>query len=425
VVDPFVQEEMDRYGGRLAVHYQTPLIENDAVYMEVKTGHWSQDWSTQSWSESAMKWTDGQLVTAWSYPSEWVPPPPGPDRGWEPEFQPAAVAGYLYLPGPRGSVDKVAAATGWRTARIAPFHDRADVYVAGPLVAASDGRIYYTVVSVAAKPGGSPERGWLVRVDPSGHAVVKSFASLFRSAVTCDSTACRSLRPALNAAVAIGPDGTVFAVGRADADPEYWSIAALDGELKAKWAWAAWTTGSDISTDYRVVDDSSASPVALPDGGVLFGVASQSNVGGHLLRFDANGHLSVSYDYGWDATPAVTRRGATYSIVLKDNTLRSGHTSLVQLTPGLRPEWRFMACVDPASGCDPAREWCTTSVAIDGAGTVIGTNEDGYLYEVNGGRLLGKVSLGARVVEAYTPVAIGPDGRIYAQVGGHMGVYGS
>src|SRR5215472_9790714 len=108
VVDPFVQEEMDRYGGRLAVHYQTPLIENDAVYMEVKTGHWSQDWSTQSWSESAMKWTDGQLMTAWSYPSEWVPPPPGPDRGWEPEFQPAAVAGYLYLPGPRGSVDKVA-----------------------------------------------------------------------------------------------------------------------------------------------------------------------------------------------------------------------------------------------------------------------------------------------------------------------------
>ncbi len=195
--------------------------------------------------------------------------------------------------------------------------------------------------------------------------------------------------------------------------------------MNANWVWTSWRDGKSRLTDGLVLDDSSASPVALPDGGVLFGVASQSNASGYLHRFDASGHLVASYDYGWDATPAVIKRGSTYSVVLKDNTLRSQHTSLVQLSSSLRPEWRYVTCVDPRSGCDPTTEWCISSVAIDTAGMVIGTNEDGYLYEVKSGHLVTRVSLGVRVVEAYTPVVIGPDGRVYVQVGGHLYVYGS
>src|SRR5262249_20812483 len=84
------------------------------------------------------------------------------------------------------------------------------------------------------------------------------------------------------------------------------------------------TMGVDPATNdapsARAIDSSSSSPVALPDGGVLYGSYSNYNgARGHLLKFDQAGALAASFDFGWDTTPAVWMHGDTYSIVIKDN----------------------------------------------------------------------------------------------------------
>src|SRR6476620_9518273 len=53
--DPFTEQiRHDPQGnGGLRVHYQVPLVDEDGVFIELKTGNWTSiaHWETQTWNE--------------------------------------------------------------------------------------------------------------------------------------------------------------------------------------------------------------------------------------------------------------------------------------------------------------------------------------------------------------------------------------
>src|SRR5262245_14778983 len=65
VYDPFVDKETQGpYAeGDLLVHYQTPLLDDNEVYMEFKTGQFSniKNWQVQTWGERKYVWSGNQL----------------------------------------------------------------------------------------------------------------------------------------------------------------------------------------------------------------------------------------------------------------------------------------------------------------------------------------------------------------------------
>jgi hypothetical protein len=70
-------------------------------------------------------------------------------------------------------------------------------------------------------------------------------------------------------------------------------------------------------------------------------------------------------------------------------------------------------------------EWCVNAPAVDGLGTVFANSEDGNLYEVRNGVLVNTVFTNLAIGAAYTPLSIGPDGRIYTQNDGILFVIGN
>ena len=81
-----------------------------------------------------------------------------------------------------------------------------------------------------------------------------------------------------------------------------------------------------------------------------------------------------------------------------------------------------MACVPAES---PGFEWCVNQPAIDAGGVAYANSEDGSLYAIGpDGSQRESIFLNLALGAAYTPVSIGPDGRIYAQNDGHLLVVG-
>jgi hypothetical protein len=195
----------------------------------------------------------------------------------------------------------------------------------------------------------------------------------------------------------------------------------------------------------RAIDDSSSSPVALPDGGVLFGAYTRYNGSrGHLFALDARGHVVGTYDFGWDSTPAVWSHEGTYSIVIKDNHYGQdengvdlGPYYITQLDRWLQVEWRFLStnrlsCRLQAEGgmlCADDHphgfEWCINAPAVDRNGVVYANSEDGNVYAIaQGGALRSRFFLNMAVGAAYTPLALDLAGRIYTLNDGHFSVVG-
>jgi len=210
-----------------------------------------------------------------------------------------------------------------------------------------------------------------------------------------------------------------------------------------------------------VLDESTASPVVAPDGSILFGTSTRYNYAqGHLMKFAPDGSFLAAYPFGWDTTPAIYLHGGTYSVVLKDNqygglgsycddgtACPSDRTAnnpaspeayfIAQLSPDLTVEWRWqntnaLSCARAASGppsCvadHPAGfEWCANAVAVDRLGVVYANSEDGNLYAIRqGGTLRDHLFLDLAIGAAYTPFAIGGDGKLYTQNDGHLFVVG-
>ena len=528
--DPFTAAEqqdaqIDTGEADLLAHYQSPLIARDWLYMEVKTGWYTacdpdggpnqpgcgpQSWDTETWNEEAWQWQNGALVGQWTHASSWKPEPSWL-VDWEPVFQPVISGGFVYVPEAGGAVAKLAADSGTVVATISPFAlsdggTPIDTYVAGALAADGQGNVFYDVLQL------SPPQGFLVRVGADDSVQTADFASLNPAAPAatdrCYETfgdeanppplpwpppdvngapvlppqgACGAQRPAINAAPAIAPDGTVYVVSRAANNPAYSYLVAVNPDLTPKWAASlrdrlndgcGVTTPSDANTLSSkfvrathcrtgarqgvdpetnlkpaglVVDASSSSPVVLPDGSVLYGALSYYNADrGHLMRFDANGRFTGSYDFGWDDTPAVFASDGGYAIVTKDNHYfepdgTPGPYFVTQLGPDLKPMWQFastntLSCERDGSGAvhcgddgehPTGFEWCVNAPAVDKHGVVFANSEDGYVYAIaQKGQLLSRYFLQLSIGAAYTPVALDGQGRIYALNGGTMRVIG-
>jgi hypothetical protein len=71
-------------------------------------------------------------------------------------------------------------------------------------------------------------------------------------------------------------------------------------------------------------------------------------------------------------------------------------------------------------------EWCINQPAIDATGVAFGNSEDGSLYSLErDGSRRQVLFLDAALGAAYTPVAIGPDGVVYAQNFGRLFAVGA
>jgi hypothetical protein len=224
------------------------------------------------------------------------------------------------------------------------------------------------------------------------------------------------------------------------------------------------TPGVDPTTNAPgsgvIIDQASSSPTALPDGSVLFGAQTNYNAfRGHMFKFSSAGAFQGAYDFGWDSTPAIYSHGGTYSIVLKDNhygtglycrtggsfctPLPDGPYYITQLDPNLNVQWKFQStntqsCSRGSGGgitCTTTNpngfEWCINMPAVDSSGNVYVTSEDGNLYVLPQGNsgvfTTATANLFLNLAEgaAYTPLSIGPDGKLYTQNDGHLFVVGN
>ncbi len=284
---------------------------------------------------------------------------------------------------------------------------------------------------------------------------------------------CGTQRPGVNVAPAIAPDGTVYTVSRAHFDLTVGYMVAANSDLTPKWHASlgrrlhdgcgflvpiakrknqpdacreGTTPGVDPTTNDwgsgLVYDQASSTPTVLPDGSVLMGVITNYNgFRGHLMKFSDVGEFLGAYDFGWDSTPAVYPHDGTYSIVIKDNhypgglycsfagnpickPLPAGPYDITQLSADLKPEWSFKnTTIDKKHR--HGYEWCINAPAIDAKGVVYVNSEDGHVYVLGpGGKLQSKLFLQLALGAAYTPLSLGPDGKIYTQNDGELFVVG-
>jgi hypothetical protein len=304
---------------------------------------------------------------------------------------------------------------------------------------------------------------------------------------TAPTVPCGSQRPGINVAPAIGPDGTIYTASRAHglraAGERYSYLIALSSDLTLKWAASlrdrlndgcnndagtfpgAWfpangtpggcrigtTPGVDPQTNQlpagRVTDLGTSSPVVAPDGSILYGAETTYNGSrGHLFRFTAAGAFAGVYGFGWDTTPAIYPHDRTFSVIVKDNTygknangVDTGPFYIRQLSADISTvEWSFrsantQSCRRTAEGSltcvadhPNGFEWCINAPAVDAVGDVYANSEDGKLYVIGqGGIERGSLFTNLALGAAYTPLALGADGRIYTQNDGHLFVIGS
>ena len=454
----------------------------------------------ETWSVQALRWRGEELLPAWTFTSDWQP---SRVFGKESLFQPAMSGDSVYVPGGGGTVLQVAKSDGRVVRRFNPFGGTVDpsAFTSGGLTLDAQGTLFYNVLKPEQTPGAPDDvHGWLVRVSPDGKIAMADYRTLVpgapRQADLCyeEFTSelplppppgpggtpalpaqgpCLSQRAALNLAPAVGPDGTVFTVTHAHnprGGRNYGYVVALNRDLTLKWATSlrdilddgcgvlvpygtdpfdcrpGAALGVDPYTNLRpaagVDDGSTASPVVLPDGGIVYGTRNFYNFQrGHLMKFDRAGRYVANYDYGWDITPAVHRHDGTYSMYLKDLHYDDvGPQNVTRLDAGLKKEWSSantetrtcerqpdgtVSCVDEGNHPN-GFEWCISAPAVDRDGTLYGLSADGNFYVVDSqGNQREKVFLSRTIASAYTPVTLDSRGRVYAQNNGRLYVLGS
>lgn len=435
--DPFVKKEQAESDGGakgdLLVHYQVPLVDGDSAFLEYKTGFYHScdppgsghpypcgpnDWNTEIWNERAFTWRNGSLVEAWNFQSDWKPEPNSGAHGkgkhlegWEPVFHAAIWNGFLFVPGFSGSIYKLKESDGTLVAHYTPFGTDPSTFVSGPLTVDNGGNLYYNALALdATNPWTVDIRGaYLVKLTPQGMIKKVSFSTLSQGSPDCgDPAVYGSQRPGINVAPAVSADGkTVYTISRAHFDPAHGCVVAANANLTSNWHNTLITSGF---AGY-VEDNASSSPSVAPDGSILYGADGVGR--GYLMKFSSSGNYLTSYAFGWDLTPTIYAHDGTYSVIIKDNYYGGGPYYITQLNANLGIEWQFLSPTN--------KEWCVNAPAVDGSGTVYANSEDGNVYAIKqGGTLKGKLFLKKAIGAAYTPIAIGRDGKLYTENDGEM-----
>jgi hypothetical protein len=438
IFDPFVSKEKAESGGELLAHYQVPLVDGNSVFLEVKTGKYvscdppgsgqpfpcgPDDWRTQIWNERGFIWKNGALVELWNFKTDWKPElntDPG-DRinhffGWEPVFHSALWNGFVFVPGLGGTIYKLKESDGTQVAHYNPFSSIiGNRFVSGPLTIDSAGNVYYNVLQLDPTNPWSVDvkNSWLVKVTPGGSVVKVSYSKL-----SAQGNSDGSQRPAINLAPAVSADGaTIYTATVAHFNDEDAYFVAVNSNLTPRWHTSLTNLDNGQITGL-IFDLSTASPVVLPDGNLVYGVLIPGSNRGAMLKFSASGQYMTSFDFGWDDTPAVYKHDGTYSIVTKNNFYDTeGPYYITQLNSDLVPEWNYKSADN--------FEWCVNAPAVDGHGTIYADSEDGNLFVIpQGGKVAQKIFLQEALGAAYTPVAIGHEGKIYTMNNGDVFVVG-
>jgi len=269
VYDPLVPDEQAQNDGDLLVHYQTPLVDGNDVYMESKAGSYTVgDYATQTWHQNKFTWQGQNLVQVWTFDSDWVPPGSQLDF-WEPVYHAALANGFVYDPGAGGSIFKLSKSNGIAVKRIIPAQFlnpdgslNAHTFTVSPLTADGAGNIYYNVLKL--QDNGAFYRNdavdsWLVKVAPNDAISLLSYTGLNPAAPAANAqcfnafsnsqlpwppsptaipptVTCGLQRVAINIAPAIAPDGTIYSVTRAHFISRYGYLVAINPNLTLKWA---------------------------------------------------------------------------------------------------------------------------------------------------------------------------------------------
>lgn len=324
---------------------------------------------------------------------------------------------------------------------------------------------------------------WLTRITPDGAASFVRYATMVSQpppptlpclgafltdlpwppspAAVPPSVICGSQRPGINVAPAIASDGTIYTVSRAHFNSRWTYLVALKPDLSPKWSAslrdrfndgcdvllpptgtlggcrAGAIPGVDPSDNTagagRALDDSSSSPFIAPDGSVFYGAYTRYNYSqGHLMHFNSSGGYLGAYPFGWDITPAIDPHGNSYSIVTKENHYQVGsYCDNIEICSNIRRPSDglgfFVTRLNPALQVESQLpnpngiEWCVNAPAIDRDGVAYMNAEDGFLYSVNpDGTVRDSILLTSANGQAYTPLAIDDNGRVYAEKAGRL-----
>lgn len=312
----------------------------------------------------------------------------------------------------------------------------AAVVINTPVTTDSAGNAYFGFNVSTGSPAGLA--GGLVRIDATGKAVWIAAAT-----ATGDT---KVSKVANSAAPALSPDGkTVYAVmttaPTSTTAASY--LVALDSTtltVKSKVLMVSPEDGGPV----LIAAGGTSSPMVGPDGDVYYGVLANSassarNSIGWLLHYDAAlATTKTPGGFGWDNTPTVVPASAvggytgnaTYLLAMKYNSYDDGQHRMAVLDPNAVQNDRFLPNVKamkevitilsptPESAGSPyLHEWCVNTAAFDpNTKSVFMNNSDGYLYrwDLATNKLSEKFNLNTGYYQAYTPTALGPDGKVYA-----------
>ena len=416
----------------LLAHYGSPLVTAaNTVIIPVKTG------AAGGFRVDARAGSNG--VLQWSQTSDYILPP----HDWTPEFAPVLVANRVYFPGAGGTIyyrdnpdspggtSGQIAFYGFSNYQADPAAYSSSVIINTPLTADTAGNIYFGFIVVGAAPLGLSSG--IARISASGQgswvSVTAAAGDLSMTEVKQNSAPALSLdQQELYVAISNGINGYLVELNAASLAP-----AARIAMIDPKSGEGAWLD-----------DDSSSAPTVGPDGDVYYGVLEtppmENNYRGWLLHFDANlTTAKTPGSFGWDDTASVVPASlvpsyqgtSQYLVMTKYNDYigagGNGENRIAVLDPnatepdpinGATVMREVLTMLGPTpSAAGGVKEWCINSAAIDApdASIMVGS-EDGKLYrwDLKANTLSESIALTSGLGEAYTPTAIGPDGKVYA-----------
>lgn len=427
--------------GSLLIHYGSPVItRQNTVVVPVKTG-------ANAFRVDARIGATGTLL--WTGDSDYRLPP----HAWVPSFNPALTPDRRVAWPMAGGRIRVRAtpdsATGAEQT-LAFYGDAAyagaaatfdaTVFVNTPITSDAAGNLYFGFTVTGANPaalvggiarlGADGSRRWVAAADASGDITMVKTATNSAPALSADGA---TLYVVVNQVAGSG----TRAAGR---------LLALDSTTLAPIASRS-LIDPLFATPAWVSDNASASPTVGPDGRVFIGVleanAPSHNFRGWLLQFDAAlVPAGVPGGFGWDITASIVPRAmlpqytgtSSYLLALKYNSYPNigtgdGQHRVAIVDPTQSQPDRFsstfvmrevITVLGPTA--DPnynggVTEWCINTAAVDPAtNSVLMNSEDGYLYRwhLPTNTLSQRIRLNNGYAQAYTPTAVGADGRVYA-----------
>ncbi|MDB6139456.1 MAG: hypothetical protein JWO94_2528 [Verrucomicrobiaceae bacterium] len=435
-------------GDELLIHYASPVItRQNTVIMPVKTG------AIDGFRIEARQGSDG--VLKWRLDSDYALPP----HNWTPLYSialtpkdrvccPGAGGTLCYIDNPdttsqRSGPDGRLVFYGMANYQASPAVFSAGVKINTAITSDRYGNLFFgfLVSGSVMLPGNIPLHSGIARVaeDGTGSWVAADVAAGDAGIVEL----------VCNQSPALSNDHKTlyFAVSASDATGY---LLAVDSRTLATTGKVRLRDVLNPSSDGRLMDDGTASPLVGPDGDVYFGVFENSwgsnHFRGWLNHYDKTlTQRKTPGAFGWDQTPSVVpsklissyHGSSDYLILSKYNNYAQvggdGVNKVAVLDPNdsmvdpisgatVMKEVLTMAGLtpdEPYLGSQPqaVKEWCVNSMAVDPfTRSAIVNSEDGrvYRWDFNTNSLIEPLTITTGLGQAYTPTIIGVDGTVYA-----------